>query len=102
MNAPDSAPPRFDFARPELKKALADVYRERMHQQDSGKSDAHSLDQWLTILGDEYGQACRAAIVQRDRPNQKAVRRQLVCVAAVALAAIERLDRLTIPADQAA
>lgn len=79
--------------------AMEDVLEER-HRQDRkwGKQD-HPPEWWLVILGEEYGEACQAALADMFTRNRCTgekrsgeYRKELVQVAAVALAAIERFD----------
>jgi hypothetical protein len=88
-------------------KALSAICDERERQLE--KWGVQNLDplQWLAILGEEHGEACEAALAlaapylhdpsgEYDLPVAKLkakYRRELVQVAAVAVAMIECLDR---------
>ena len=82
-------------------KILDDILIERMHQDQKWGRQRHHGHVWMTILGEEYGEAC-AAMLECDRAIQdnvffKAVahyREELVQVAATALAALECLGNI--------
>lgn len=58
-----------------------------------GRQD-HSAELWLTILMEELGEAAKAYLDERrDRGRAGEYRKEMVQVAAVALAAIECCDR---------
>jgi len=69
-----------------IRKALED---ERRAQDEKWGEQNHNSHYWLTIIGEEYGEACKAA--NECRPH--ALRVELVHTAASAIAAIECLDR---------
>ena len=92
-------------------KALAEVREEinRQHKKHGGLKD-HSPDRWLAILGEEYGEACMAMndlfIKYPDDLQERVLlaaknggdtlggyREELIQVAAVAVSAVETLDR---------
>ena len=66
-----------------------EIITERNTQDDKWGEQNHWPDRWMTILGEEYGEACEA-ILERETEQY---RRELIQVAAVAVAAIECLDR---------
>lgn len=68
---------------------LLSVLAER-HRQDKkwGQQD-HNIHRWSTILGEEFGESCKEAF----EGNLHSYRAELIRVAAVAVAAIECLDR---------
>lgn len=82
---------------------LIAVSRERMRQRAKFGTQRHDFPVWMTVLGEEFGEACQAILRSREDgvlPAQKSVllghaRNELVQVAAVAVAAIEHLDELT-------
>lgn len=88
---------------PPLHKVLGEVEQERLKQDQKWGVQNHSPSDWLTILGEEFGEACKAALeakFQKDYPAQYTgevglhlYRKELIQVAAVAIAAIESLDR---------
>jgi hypothetical protein len=59
----------FDFRIEETREnhtELADeVYNERCRQRGKWGQQAHDLDHWLVILGEEYGEACEWALEAR-------------------------------------
>lgn len=81
--------------------ALGDVLVERDRQDAKWGEQNHSPVAWLAILMEEVGEAaheiCNASIdpyIPEERPFWLAkLRRELIQVAAVAVAAIESLDR---------
>jgi hypothetical protein len=97
---PDPKPPT-----PQTPRALADVLAERFRQEKKWGQQDHDPCVYLTILGEEYGEMCRAAIEARVAfrkvPSSgvlydehiRHLREEAVQTAAVALAIIECLDR---------
>lgn len=80
--------------------ALRDVLAERKRQDAKWGEQNHDPFLYLTILGEEYGETCQAALEARFRktPEQRAawmanLRNEAVQTAAVALAIVECLDR---------
>ena len=71
-----------------------EVRAERARQRLKFPDDDRSPFEFLAILGEEYGEACRAA-VQADRGlgSWRHYRQELIHAAAVALAAAEAMDR---------
>jgi hypothetical protein len=81
----------------ETDEVLDDVYRERARQDAKWGIQNHDAFRWVAILGEEYGEVCRAACenwhgVSDEQARQ--YREELVQVAAVAVAMIESLDRV--------
>lgn len=86
---------------------INDILTERVRQDVKWGEQNHDAERWMLILGEEYGEAQKAALeltvaVERKPLDAAKVvrfvgeyRRELVQVAAVALAAIECLDRNT-------
>lgn len=68
---------------------LRDIVDERIAQDYAWGEQNHPPDQWLTILGEEYGEVCRAVLDD----DMVAYRKELIQVAAVAVAMIECLER---------
>jgi hypothetical protein len=66
-----------------------DVAKERTSQDRKWGVQNHTPERWLVILGEEYGEACKEAL----EGNLDAYRHELVQTAAVAMAAIDSLDR---------
>jgi NTP pyrophosphatase (non-canonical NTP hydrolase) len=73
-----------------MKGILGEVVDERKRQDDRWGVQNHGPDGWLTILMEEVGEASRAVL---GGWADNKYRRELVQVAAVAVAAIECLDR---------
>jgi len=74
-----------------MKDPLQDIMEERARQDAKWGVQNHYPHTWLVILGEEVGEACQAAFEERFADYRK----ELTQVAAVALAAIECLDRKT-------
>ncbi len=75
---------------PPLRRALEDVAAERTRQEEVwGDQRDRDFRTWLAILVEEVGETAQA-ILQRD---PTALRREIVQVAAVAVAMIEAYDR---------
>lgn len=84
-----------------------DVLKERLRQDEKfGPDQNHDPMVWLAILGEEYGEAARAALhaafAIQSSPTGPSygrhlaeLREELIQVAAVAVAAVETLDRNT-------
>lgn len=69
--------------------AMMRIMEERQTQDMMWGEQNHDLPRWATILGEEYGEVCKA-ILSNDREG---LRVELVQVAAVAVAVLEYLDR---------
>ena len=82
-----------------LREIFQEIIRERERQDNKWGEQNHNPFAWLVILGEEYGEACKAAFeapfdgseITLDYSNY---RKELIEVAAVAVAAIECLERL--------
>lgn len=72
-------------------KTLQAINKERMRQDEKWGEQNHNPFVWLAILGEEYGEACKAAL--ESKGNYPNYRKELIEVAAVAVAALESLDR---------
>ena len=70
-------------------KVFNDITKEREHQYKKWGEQNHEPYKWLTILGEEYGETCKEALEN----NHDNYRKELVQVAAVAVAALEAHDR---------
>lgn len=68
---------------------MAEVLNERKLQDKKWGEQNHHPYKWLSILGEEVGESCKAVL--EDSPLQ--YREEMIQVAAVAIAAIESLDR---------
>lgn len=74
--------------------ALRDVLAERKRQDAKWGEQNHDPFLYLTILGEEYGETCQAALEARfGKGSLGHLRLEAVQVAAVALAIVECLDR---------
>lgn len=78
------------------------VEKERIKQESKWGPQNHSPADWIMILGEEFGEACKAALEARFAgPYYKGdaktklieYRKELIQVAAVAVAMIECVDR---------
>ena len=68
---------------------LGDVLHERESQHTKWGQQDHDEDRWMVILMEEVGEAARAIFDE----NPDNYRKELMQVAAVAVAAIEAFDR---------
>ncbi len=74
------------------------VEDERKRQDDKWGQQNHNIFKWLTILGEEYGEACKDAF-DANQPSADEqfytprIRKELIEVAAVAVAIVESIDR---------
>ena len=77
------------------KEILEEIGQERDRQVSLWGEQNHDPFKWLAILGEEYGEACKAALEQHfpAYPRTSNYREELIQVAAVAVAAIDSLDR---------
>lgn len=72
-----------------LQSILHDVAKERKRQLGKWGVQDHERPFWMVILGEEYGEVCRA-VFEGENSNY---REELIQVAAVAVAAVEAYDR---------
>lgn len=72
-----------------MKNILSEIQHERTKQDDKWGEQNHNTNKWLVILGEEYGEVCKASL-ERDWLQY---RKELIQVAAVAVAALESYDR---------
>jgi hypothetical protein len=70
------------------KEVLAEVIAERDRQDRLWGIQDHKPGKWLAILGEEFGESCRAVLEMNPK-----YREELIQVAAVAIAAVESFDR---------
>ena len=66
----------------------ADVLTEREKQFSRWGPQCHGLHKWMTILGEEYGECCKATLDD----DTDGLRKELIQVAAVACAIAQHLD----------
>jgi NTP pyrophosphatase (non-canonical NTP hydrolase) len=73
---------------------IQEIKTERIRQDNKWGEQNHGLFTWSTILGEECGEVCKGAL-EYNFGNQTIdnYRKELIEVAAVAIAAIECLDR---------
>lgn len=75
-------------------EVLSEVVQERINQEEKWGPQNHSPLLWLGILGEEFGEVSKAVIEMHfDGSDASKIREELIQVAAVAVAAIESLDR---------
>ena len=73
---------------------LVDVLRERDRQDRKWGEQNHEDFTWTAILGEEFGEACQAALHDRfGGSHAGTLREELIHVAAVAVQWIECIDR---------
>ena len=70
-----------------------EVLHERSRQDEKWGEQNHKPIVWAAILGEEQGEICKATLENRTDEY----RQELIQLAAVAIAAIECLDRLSAP-----
>lgn len=76
--------------------ALLSVMAERIRQDELWGEQNHDPFEYLTILGEEFGETCQAALETKyggDHGGLAKLRNEAVQTAAVALAIVECLDR---------
>lgn len=74
--------------------SLSDVMRERERQDIKWGEQNHDPFTYLTVLGEEFGELCQAALHLRFGGKAAAnLREEAIHTAAVALALVECLDR---------
>lgn len=77
-----------------MEKVLEEVKEERARQDEKWGEQNHHPAEWLMILGEEVGEANKAALEAHfNGVCYSDYRKELVQVAAVAVAMIECLDR---------
>ena len=78
---------------------LKEVTRERLAQEEKWGQQNHGDFEWMTILGEEYGEACQAALKSSPHMGEYSViyrlqlRTELIQIAAVAIGHVEAIDR---------
>jgi len=73
-------------------RVMIDINKERNRQDKKWGEQNHHPLLWLAILGEEYGEACKAELETNGTKHN--LREELVQVAAVAVSAIESMDRI--------
>ena len=80
-------------------EAVRLVMNERERQDAKWGEQNHDAEMWLVILGEEFGEACQAALADRfggknaTEKRESQLRKEVVQVAAVALAMLEWMNR---------
>jgi hypothetical protein len=70
-----------------------DIEEERQSQNRKWGIQTHELSDWMLILGEEYGEACKEANEAIFRTSELSkVRKELIQTIAVAVAIIEGID----------
>jgi NTP pyrophosphatase (non-canonical NTP hydrolase) len=72
---------------------LSEVFAERRSQHEDYSEQNHTAPFWLSILGEEFGEVCRA-VYENDGVNY---REELIQLAAVAVQMVEAYDRSRAP-----
>lgn len=82
-------------ATPELEAVLGEVVGERGYQDAKWGESNHAPATWLALLSKQMGQAGEAALLAEVGVSEGVhlLRRELIQIAAVAVAAVEALDR---------
>jgi NTP pyrophosphatase (non-canonical NTP hydrolase) len=76
-------------------RVLRDINTERRRQDKKWGVPNHRPFEWIAILGEEFGEVCKAALeVRFDMDAYSDYRKELIEVIAVAVAAVENLDRV--------
>lgn len=70
-------------------KIMRAVHNERDRQEELWGEQDHHPERWLSILGEEFGEVCKA--VGENEPEE--YRTELIQVAAVAVSMVECYDR---------
>lgn len=88
----------FDEVAPLCKPVLQEVLEERAKQTLKWGEQNHAPFAWLAILGEEVGEANKAALETHFKypgadTDYSEYRKELIQVAAVAIAMVESLDR---------
>jgi hypothetical protein len=74
-------------------KIFADILEERKRQREKWGIQTHLLSSWLMILGEEFGEACKAGNECYFRDSDLSnLRKELIQTTAVAIAIIESID----------
>ena len=78
----------------ETQRILLEVETERKAQDIKWGQQNHDPSTWLSILGEEYGEACKSVLENRFTNNDLTkYRTEVIQVAAVAVAMVECLDK---------
>ncbi len=78
-----------------------DIWAEREAQIDKWGVQTHPICEWMTILGEEVGEACQEALRIRFGPEENRkqytadLRKELIQCAAVCVAIVEQIEEDT-------
>ena len=92
--------PKYEIMPRATRKVLNEIAYARSKQDIKWGEQNHSLERWLAILGEEYGEACRAVLelkpIKETIPGawDLKLREELIQIAAVAAAFLEYLQRI--------
>lgn len=84
-------------------RILRDIDTERKRQNEKWGVQNHDPFEWISILGEEFGEVCKATLEVRSEKKYtddnyvnaySDYRKELIEVIAVAVAAVENLDRV--------
>ena len=83
--------------RPQAGLAYYDIDQERKRQDEKWGEQLHPNFTWAVVLMEEVGEACKAALESKygDPPEKGILRKELIQSAAVLVAWIECLDKIT-------
>lgn len=71
-----------------------EILQERIRQDEKWGEQNHKVEKWLSILGEEFGELCKATNdMLFDGHGYDPIREEAIHVAAVATAIVECLDR---------
>lgn len=77
-----------------LSNVFDEIKQERIRQDAKWGEQNHSPNDWLMILGEEFGEVCKAALEAKfGKGTLREYRNELIQVAAVSIAMIECFDR---------
>jgi len=92
---PSAEKPMLPWEITHLDKVKSDVCKELSRQRHQWGEQMHAPEWWIAILGEEYGEVCKAALEHtlQGRDTEKDYRKELIEVAAVAISAAECFDK---------
>lgn len=81
-----------------MENIIKEIIEERKRQDRKWGEQNHKPIEWCVILGEEYGEVCKAALetnfnYDSSKGDYSEYREELIQTAAVAIAMIECLDR---------
>ena len=79
-----------------MDQIFADIKAERERQNEKWGNQEHWLGDWMAILGEEFGEACKEVLACNFGPEPKKhlplLREELIHTAAVAVQIVEKID----------